>query len=245
MTLVLFFFVSLAHIDNGDGLCKIFNSSKHNQRFCFEVFNKKLLIDTEPSFSSWLTIKQNQKLFDEFQKIAIFIWRYRCFWKKCVNSVICWIKTWKELLLLINHDKNFCYCFLTNSADWAKILPRAKTTTKNFYQKLLGNYVHLRFTRALLIYRISIAWFLIYIGLRHKAVRTTAYLSSDFSRQWWSSSVSSLFLELQNLCRIQTGLYLLQLVFCCKSYIDTFWIFSDILIQGIYVYQIIQIWFLF
>ena len=83
--------------------------------------------------------------------------------------------------------KNFCYCFFTNSADWAKILPRAKTTTKNFYQKLLGNYVHLRFTRALLIYRISIAWFLIYIGLRHKAVRTTTYLSGDFSRQWWSS----------------------------------------------------------
>ena len=46
----------------------ILNSSKRNQRFCFDVFNKKLLIDTEPSFNFWLTMKQNQKHFDELPK---------------------------------------------------------------------------------------------------------------------------------------------------------------------------------
>ena len=49
-----------------------------------------------------------------------------------------------------------------------------------------------------------------------------------------------MFLGLQNLCRIQTGLYLLQLMFCCKSSIDTLWIFSDILIQESYLCQITQ-----
>ena len=86
-----------------------------------------------------------------------------------------------------------------------------------------------------------LADFLIYIAVSHTELCTTAYLSRDFLRRWWSS----LFIELQNLCRIQTQFYLLQIVICCKSNIDTFWIFSDILIRGIYLYQIIQIWFLF
>ena len=51
----------------------IFNSLKLNQKFCFEVFNKKLLTDTEPSFNFWLVMKQNQKHLDDFPKISEFI----------------------------------------------------------------------------------------------------------------------------------------------------------------------------
>ena len=49
----------------------------------------------------------------------------------------------------------------------------------------------------------SLAGFLIYTGLRHTALRTTVYLSGDGVA---ALKVSSLFLELQNLCRIQIGL---------------------------------------
>ena len=116
--------------------------------------------------------------------------------------------------------KNFWYCFFTNSADRAEILPR----DTNFWRS-----VSIWDSQELFL-----AGFLIYNGVSHTELCTTAYLSGDFLRRWWSS----LFIELQNLCRIQTQFYLLQIVFCCKSNIDTFWIFSDILIRGIYLYQI-------
>lgn len=64
--------VSLVYLDNGDEFLYnifnpfigilghramfyktyvIFNSSKRNQKLCFEVFHKKLLAETEPSLS--------------------------------------------------------------------------------------------------------------------------------------------------------------------------------------------------
>ena len=205
----------------------ICNSSKHNKRFCFEVFNKKLLINTEPSFNFWLTMKQNQKYFGEFPKISIFIWRSHRSEKSVPTLSFVGLKLENNCWFWSITIKNFWYCFFTNSADRAEILPR----DTNFW-------------RSMFIWdsqKLFLAGFLTYIGVSHTELCTTAYLSGDFLRRWWSS----LFIELQNLCRIQTQFYLLQIVFCCKSNIDTFWIFCDILIRGIYLYQIIQIWFLF
>ena len=195
----------------------IFNSSKRDQRFCFEVFNKKFLIDTEPSFNFWLTMKQNQKNFDEFPKISIFIWRSHRFWKSVSTLSFVGLKLENNFWFWSITVKNFWYCFFTNSAYRVEILPRDRNSWRS---------MPIWDSQELLLVRL-----LIYTGLGHTALRTTAYLKGESSRRWWSSCAKKSPASFLN-SRIfaQTGFYLLQLAFCYKSIIDTFWIFSDIVI---------------
>ena len=80
------------------------------------------------------------------------------------------------MLVLINHDKKLLILLLYEFSR------SSRNSTKRY--KLLEKYVHVRFTRALLS-NIS------HIQLSQicccTALRTTAYLSGDFSRRWWSS----------------------------------------------------------
>ena len=113
--------------------------------------------------------------------------------------------------------KNFWNCFFTNSADRAEILPRCTS-----------------FWRSMSIWDLKeliLVEFLIYTGLGHTTLRTTAYLSGDFSRKWWSSCTKSFpacFLKFKIFAEF-------KLDFICRS---IFGIFSDILIIYGYTYLI-------
>ena len=113
--------------------------------------------------------------------------------------------------------KNFWNCFFTDSADLAEILPRCTS-----------------FWRSMSIWdlkEIILVGFLIYSGLGHTALRTTAYLSGDFSRKWWSSCAKRF-----SACFLKSKIFAeFKLDFICRS---IFGIFSDILIIYGYTYLI-------
>ena len=133
----------------------------------------------------------------------------------------CWF--WSILI------KEFWYCLFTKSADQAEILPR----DTNFWRTMSISDSH----------ELFLAGLLIHIGLKNTALQATAYLSSNFSKRWWNSFIKSLQLVSWTPKSLQDSNWTLFAPTCvfCESNINTFWIFSDVLILGIYLYQIIQI----
>ena len=101
----------------------IFNSSKRNQRFCFEVFNKKLLNRCWTFF---------QILIDHETKSETFWWIFKdlhiyltilSFLKKVCQLEYVELKLENNCWFWSITIKNFWYWFFTNSADPAEILP--------------------------------------------------------------------------------------------------------------------------